>query len=211
MVEKKSARGGARPGAGRPRKGSPPRRPVLNDVVIADALAAPPPDEIDVEVARFALDAIEALVRILKFGTSEPALIVAAKEILDRGYGKPTVEIGGDALPFLTAPSIAAAPSIASDVRTEARRHARLAVATLRHIAANGTTLSACVAASRALLDRGLGTVAAASVPDLGRERPLGKKEEAARAAAAAASGLYAPREPPRPPGGDSEPDETLH
>jgi len=142
------------------------------------------------------------LVKALIHSSSEAAKIAAAKEILDRGYGKPAVEIGGDAamLPFMMAPSSGStqAASLTADVRAEARKYANLAIEVLRNIAENGSSDTATVAAARALLDRGLGTVSKARMLDEQRERPLGKKEEAARAAQAAASGLYAPRLPPR-------------
>jgi hypothetical protein len=42
--------------------------------------------------------AIEALVDILKTGASEHARVAAAKELLDRGHGKPvqSMKLGGD-------------------------------------------------------------------------------------------------------------------
>jgi len=54
------------------------------------------------------------------------------------------------------------------------------------------------IAAAQALLDRGLGTVATAKVPDGPVARPLGKKEEASAAARDAASGRYATPPAPR-------------
>lgn len=196
----KSGRGGKRLGAGRKKKGhtSPS---VVAGLNLASALASPPPDEIDGVAQRHAHTVIKALVRLLSFGASEAAKIAAAKEILDRGYGKPAVEIGGDAamLPFMMAP---AAPqqtvSLAAEIRTEARKYANLAVEVLRKIAAEGQSESAIASASKALLDRGLGTVGKARMPDEQRDRPLGKKEEAARAAEAAATGRYATPPPPR-------------
>lgn len=194
-----SRRGGKRPGAGRKPKGyvKPSAISELNKV---SALASPPPDEIDGVAQQHARAAIEALVKLLFYGGSEAAKITAAKEILDRGYGKPAVEIGGDAamLPFMLAPEPAAAVSLTAEIRTEARRYANLAIEVLRKIAADGMSETAIAAASKALLDRGLGTVGKARMPDEQRERPLGKKEEAARAAEAAASGLYATPAPPR-------------
>ncbi len=138
------------------------------------------------------------MARLLIYGGSESAKITAGKEILDRGYGKPAVEIGGDAamLPFMMAPAVA--PSVTGAVRNQARRYAALAVATLRKIAQDGRSEPARAQASKALLDRGLGTVGKARMPDEQRERPLGKKEEAARAAEAAATGRFATPAPPR-------------
>jgi hypothetical protein len=173
----------------------------VSDVNLVAALATPPPDEIDGVAATHALIAVGSLVKILLYGSSAAARITAAKEILDRGYGKPTVEIGGDAamLPFMMTPSAATIQSVSvvAEVRTEARKYAPLAVEVLRHISAEVGSDSIRASASKALLDRGLGTVGKARMPDEQRERPLGKKEEAARAAEAVASGLYAPRRPP--------------
>jgi hypothetical protein len=166
------------------------------------ALAAPPPDEIDGIAGTHATIAIRSLVSLLLGPASEAVKITAAKTILDRGYGRPTVEIGGDAamLPFMMAPAPASFQSVSliAEIRAEARKYAALAVVVLREIAESGSSGSAKASASKALLDRGLGTVGKARMPDEQRERPLGKKEEAARAAEAAASGLYAPRQPPR-------------
>lgn len=193
-----SRRGGRRPGAGRKRKGyvAPSSVAGLN---LISALATAPPDEIDGVAQRHARLAIEALVKQLIHGTSEAAKVAAAKTILDRGYGKPAVEIGGDAamLPFMTAPSVVPV-SVTAEVRTEARKYANLAVEVLKKIADDGASEAAKVSAATALLDRGLGTVGKARMPDEQRERPLGKKEEAARAAEAAATGRYATPAPPR-------------
>lgn len=194
----KSNRGGKRPGAGRKPVGhvKPSAMSELNKI---SALATPAPDEIDGVAQKHARDAIEALVKLLFYGASEAAKITAAKEILDRGYGKPAVEIGGDAamLPFMMAPA-AATTSTSSDIRTEARKFANLAIQVLKKIAADGTSETAIASASKALLDRGLGTVGKARMPDEQRERPLGKKEEASRAAEAAATGRFATPAPPR-------------
>lgn len=196
-----SGRGGKRPGAGRKPKGyaKPSAMSELNRV---SALATPAPDEIDGVAQRHARDAIEALVKLLFYGTSEAAKITAAKEILDRGYGKPAVDLGGDAamLPFMMAPASLAlqSTSLTSEIRTEARKYANLAIEQLRKIAADGASETAIASASKALLDRGLGTVAKARMPDEQRDRPLGKKEEAARAAEGAATGRYATPAPPR-------------
>lgn len=186
----KSRRGGARPGAGRKKK--------IRALNIVDALASTPPDEIDGVAQCHAKLAIGAMVKLLMHGGSESAKITAAKEILDRGYGKPAVEIGGDAamLPFMMAPTVA--PSVSLEIRTEARKYANLAVEVLRKIASDGQSENAIASASKALLERGLGTVGKARMPDEQRDRPLGKKEEAARAAEAAATGRYATPAAPR-------------
>jgi hypothetical protein len=194
----RSRRGGRRPGAGRKPKGYV-KPSALSELNRVSALATAPPDEIDGVAQRHANHAIEALVRLLFHGASEAAKITAAKEILDRGYGKPAVEIGGDVamLPFMMAPPAQPA-SITAEIRAEARRYANLAIEVLRKIAVDGASETAVAAASKALLDRGLGTVGKARLPEEQRERPLGKKEEAARAAEAAATGRFATPPPPR-------------
>lgn len=194
----KSRRGGRRPGAGRKPKGFV-KPSTLSELSKVAALASPPPDEIDGVAQRHAKTAIEALVKLLFYAASEAAKIAAAKEILDRGYGKPAVEIGGDAamLPFMMAPALQPA-SLTAEIRTEARKYANLAIEVLKKISADGTSETAIAAASKALLDRGLGTVGKARMPEEQRDRPLGKKEEAARAAEAAATGRFATPAPPR-------------
>jgi hypothetical protein len=191
-----SRRGGARKGAGRKKKAFATPT-ALSELELKALLDAPPPDEIDGVAQPHAGLAIETLSRLLIYGASETAKITAAKEILDRGYGKPAVEIGGDAamLPFMMAPPVA--PSLTGEVRAQARRYANIAVAVLRKVAQDGQSETARAAASKALLDRGLGTVGKARMPDEQRERPLGKKEEAARAAEAAATGRFATPAPP--------------
>jgi hypothetical protein len=194
-----SRRGGARPGAGRKKKElSAPTS--LSELELRALLAEPAPDEIDGIAQRHADLAIETLARLMIYGESEAAKITAAKEILDRGYGKPAVEIGGDAamLPFMMAPDSQATLTKTGDVRTQARKYAAVAVAVLRKIAQDGQSETARAGASKALLDRGLGTVGKARMPDEQRDRPLGKKEEAARAAEAAATGRFATPPPPR-------------
>lgn len=196
--ERKSRRGGARPGAGRKPKGYV-KPSALSDLNKAHALASPPPEEIDGLAQSHARTVLQSLVNVLSYGKSEAAKITAAKELLDRGYGKPTVEIGGDAamLPFMLAPE-RQTHSVHADIRAEARKYATLAIEALRKIAIDGASETAVAAASKALLDRGLGTVGKARMPDEQRDRPLGKKEELSRAAEVAASGPYATPAPPR-------------
>jgi hypothetical protein len=197
--ENKSRRGGKRPGAGRKPKGYV-KPSALSDLNRAAAIDTAPPDEIDGLAQGHARDVMSALVKVLTHGRSEAAKISAAKEILDRGYGKPTVDIGGDAamLPFMMAPQPSAAPSVHSEIRTEARKYATLAIEVLRKIAIDGASESAIASAAKALLDRGLGTVGKARMPEEQRDRPLGKKEELAKAAEIAASGPFATPTPPR-------------
>ena len=144
--------GGARPGAGRRRR--------ARDVIPTPAVEPPPPESVDVVASEHAIAALAALVTQLKSGENEPAKIAAARMILDRGYGKPAVDVGAAAmLPFHAAPS---SVSASSNVRFEARKYAWLAIEVLRTIAAAGASESARVAAARSLLDRGLGTVGTA-------------------------------------------------
>jgi hypothetical protein len=188
--QRRSGWGGARPGSG-PKKGT-----VLSAVELRSAEAAEIPAEIDAAAAPDALVSISSLANQVRFGVSEAAVISASVAILDRGYGKPGVEIGGDAmLPFMMKP---AAPSVSSAVREEARKHAMVAIAALRKIRDHGQSETARVSAAKALLDRGLGTVAAARMLDEFDKRPLGKKEEAQRAAESAAKGRYATPAPPK-------------
>src|SRR5262249_31913818 len=155
-----------------------------------------PPDEIDALAQRELGANISALVRVMVHGQSETARITCCKEILDRGYGKPAVEIGGDAaspmLPLMMAPSGQPAPGVGvtAAFRAEARKYANLALEVLRRIRDYGKSETARAAAAKAINERGLGTVAPARMPDDMRDHaPLGKKEQRDRAAAAAATG----------------------
>lgn len=194
---RKSLRGGARAGAGRPKKGQQRLR-TLNPIDVRAAIESLPPAEIDAVAQRNARRNIDNLVKLLLYGESEAAQIAAAKGILDRGWGKPAVEIGGDAamLPFMMAPENQM--TVSSEVRTEARKYGNLALMVLQRIADDGRSESARAAANLAMLDRSIGTVGKARMPDEQRERPLGKKEEAARAAETAAIGRYATPPAPR-------------
>lgn len=198
-----SRRGGARLGPdGRPLQGRKKKAfagpTSLSELELKALLAEPVPDEIDAVAQQHASLAIETLARVLIYGSSESAKITAGKEILDRGYGKPAVEIGGDAamLPFMMAPSTA--PTLTGEIRAQARRYAPVAIAVLRKIAQDGQSETARAQASKALLERGLGTVGKARMSDEQRETPLGKKEQAKRAAETAATGVYATPSPPR-------------
>lgn len=128
----KKGRGGARPGAGR----KPKNRAALPDLDITHALAAPAPEEIETTAQRYARTSIAALVKVLISGVNETARINAAKEILDRGYGKPAVDVGGfTQLPLFGGVSM---KPIGGEIRTEARRYANLAIEALRKIADDG-------------------------------------------------------------------------
>lgn len=194
----RSGRGGARPGAGRKRKdhASPS---AVSGLDLKAALAAPPPDAIETIAQAHALAALATLVRQVTYGRSEQARINAANTILDRGYGKPSVDLGGEQfLPFLgTAPT----NTMPKDVRDTARKFAHLAIEVLSKIATNGESETARIGAAKSLLDRGVGTVAIAKVPEdrFRRQQPLGKKEEASQNAKAIGStGRY---KTPPPPG----------
>ena len=196
-----SRRGGARKGAGR--KKQQVRSPTaITDIDRAAALEASPPTEIDAAISGQAQRSLAGLVKIMLYAGSDPARIAAAEEILDRGYGRPAVEIGGDAamptLPLMMAPEAVMSSSMAS-IRAEARKYANLAVLVLTKIAENSLSETARVAAHRALIKRECGTVGTARMPDEQRDQPLGKKEQAQRAASAAATGRYATPAPPRP------------
>lgn len=192
----RSNRGGKRPGAGRKPKGHVPPTTV-GGIDLAAALAAPIPDDIASIARGKVLAALDALVKQLQFGSSEAAKVAAANAILDRGYGKPAVDVGGDpVLPFLgVAPAPVADP--ADNLRALARGYANLAVEVLTRIASAGESESARVSAARSLWDRGLGTVGPAKLPDDFGKRQVGKKEEMTRAATAAATGIYAVPSPP--------------
>ena len=70
------SRGGARPGAGRPKGGANPTTRE-NRATIG-------------ELARkYANDAIKALVKVATEGDSESARVAAANALLDRGFGRP--------------------------------------------------------------------------------------------------------------------------
>lgn len=191
-----SRRGGKRPGAGRKKKGTA-LPSSLAGIDLKSVLESPPPDEIDGLAQKHAHIAINALVKQLTFGASESAKVAAANTILDRGYGKPAIEIGGDAamLPFMPTPNQGV--TLSAEIRAEARKYANLAIEVLKKIADGGLSESARVSASKSLLDRGLGTVAAARMPDEMKERPVGKKEEAAAAAKLAGTGRFATPAPP--------------
>lgn len=172
--------GGARPGAGRKRKGTTSPSAVT-ELDLRAAMATPAPDEVEPVASKYADAAVETLFKELIAGQSDAARVAAANEILDRGWGKPTVDSGGDLLLplFGTAP----ARALPSDIRTRCRRLTSLAIETLHKIATSSTSESARVSAARSLLSRGLGAVAPARVPDDQALRNLGKKAEAERLA----------------------------
>jgi hypothetical protein len=78
------AQGGARPGAG--------RKPGIPNKVTANIKAL---------AQEYGKEAIETLAKIMRSGeTPPPARVAAAKELIERGYGKASQPIGGaDDLP----------------------------------------------------------------------------------------------------------------
>lgn len=187
----KSRRGGARPGAGRKKKGAVVKSS-LGPIDLAAARAAPVPDDITALAQATWADVLATLVKQCLHGASDSAKVVAANEILDRGYGKPAVDIGGDPmLPFMAKPD--AITDASQALRAEARKYANLAIEVLRRVADVAESESARNSAAKSLLLRGFGSVAAAKLPEsLGSPRVVGKREEMQIAAQAAASGRYA-------------------
>ncbi len=191
----RSKRGGSRPGAGRKPKGHKSSS-ALPSLDLEAALAAPAPDDIESTAQAYSRGAIASLVKQLCHGKSETAKVNAANAILDRGYGKPSVDVGGLAQLSLFG-GIRPAAVVGDEIRVEARKFANLAVEVLGAIATRGETEGARVSAAKSLLDRGVGTVQVAKVPEGLVPKTMGKKEEAAVAARNAAAGKYAP--PPAP------------
>lgn len=201
-VPAKSKRGGARPGAGRKPKGHKSSS-ALPELDLEAALAAPAPDDIESTAQAYSRGAIASLVKQLSFGKSETAKVNAANAILDRGYGKPSVDVGGLAQLSLFG-GIRPAAVVGDEIRVEARKYANLAIEVLGSIATRGETEGARVSAAKSLLDRGVGTVQVARVPEGLQPKLMGKKEEAAVSARNAAAGRYAP---PPPPGAARRPE----
>jgi hypothetical protein len=191
----KSGRGGARKGAGRKKKQSITASQV-SEIDIRATRDGQAPDDIQIEAQSVTGASLEVLVKVMCYATSEAARVMAANEVLDRGYGKPSVGVAGDPmLPFFgTAP----VRSVATEIRDKARKEARLALKVLHLIAEHGTKETARVLAAKSLLNRGIGTVAVAKMPDeFAGLRQLGKKEQADRAAEQAGTGRFAT--PPAP------------
>src|SRR5688572_25978240 len=95
----KSKHGGRRPGAGRKKKVR--AATALDETDLRALLAEGAPDRVETVAQRHARLAIAALVKKLVAGANEAARVAAANAILDRAYGKPAVDIGGQsALPF---------------------------------------------------------------------------------------------------------------
>lgn len=191
----KSKRGGRRPGAGRKPK-SQRSSSALPSLDLEAALAAPAPDDIESTAQAYSRGAIASLVKQLCHGKSETSKVNAANAILDRGYGKPSVDVGGLSQLSLFG-GIRPAAVVGDEIRVEARKYANLAIEVLGSIATRGETESARVSASKSLLDRGVGTVQVAKVPEGLQPKAMGKKEEAAVVARNAAAGKYAPPSPP--------------
>lgn len=151
-------RGGKRPGAGRKPNGYRSTTALTDlDLKSAEALALSTPAEIESAVRAHARSSLESLKTVMPHSDSEASRIAAAKTILDRGFGKLAVATGIDmALPLFDKEFVKTAPG---EVVEEARKLAPLAIAVLHKIAESSARDTARVAASRALLDRGLGAV----------------------------------------------------
>ena len=190
----KPQHGGKRPGAGR-KKATYTSPTALTAVDRQALLAEVPPKLIETAAQRHARTSVVALVKKLEFGLSDAARVAAANSILDRGFGKPAVDVGGFGELPLGYP-ISATATVSAEIRAEARKYALLAIEVLRRIAEFGASESASVSASNSLLNRGLGIVAAATMPDE-FTRSLGKREQAVEDAREAATGVF---ETPPPP-----------
>jgi len=184
------ARGGKRPGAGRKPKGQTSPSLVTGQNLKA-ALAAPAPTDIEIAAQAHASAALATLVQQLQVGDSESGRVRAAKEILDRAYGRPSSEAGG--LEQMQLFQIGAATVVqAKAIREEARKYASLAIETLRKIAADGVQEAARISAAKAMLERAIGTVTPARLQS-GLSPDPGKKEQQQRAASeAVATSKYA-------------------
>lgn len=209
----KRQHGGRRDGSGRKRKMVDPT--VLDQATVDLLVADVPSDQIEKPAQRHARTAVLALVKKMLSGGSESARVTAANAILDRGYGKPGVEIGGDASPNLFSLSVPEREAggfevVTLEVRTEARKYAELAIEVLSRIAQFGRSESASVSAASSLLNRGCGTVGTAKLPDEFRETRLGKKEAALIAARTAATGKFATPSAPKNTRNDDD-GETKH
>src|SRR5882757_9273125 len=97
--DKPRKHGGRRPGAGRRKKIVDPT--ILDQQTVDLLTADVVPDVIERPAQRHAKTAVLSLVKKMLSAGSEAARVTAANSILDRGYGKPSVDIGGDAAPSL--------------------------------------------------------------------------------------------------------------
>lgn len=183
-------------GWGGKRRNSGRKKTRVATVDLAAALNSAPLEDVESECSQHARKVLDGFVKQLVHGKSDSSRVSAANAILDRAFGKPSVEMGGDPmLPFFgTAPS----RQVGTEIREEARKFAKLAIEVLVKIFDTSESESARISAGRSLWDRGLGTVAIAKVPDAPSARPLGKKEEAMRQARSAATGVFATPSPPR-------------
>jgi len=85
MNESITSRGGRRPGAG--------RKPGVPNKLTADVKAL---------ASEYGPEALQTLVHIMTEGESEQARIAAAKELLDRGFGKPSQQFEVNKKPRVT-------------------------------------------------------------------------------------------------------------
>ena len=182
-------RGGRRPGAGRkPKSHVPPAH--LSEINIAASRARPVPERMESAALRHARKAIDTLLTVMLHGKSDPARVKAAEAILDRGWGKPSAEPGGDlVLPLFPDDQVRV---LAEDLRELARKETNLAFDVLSAISERSLTESAQVAASKAIIDRTIGSVGVARVPESEYRREIGKKEQAAQMADEMATDIYA-------------------
>ena len=187
----KPRHGGKRPGAGRKPAGytAPTSLTPLDRQAL---LAKTPPRTIETAAQQYARTSIASLAKRLEFGLSDAARVAAANSLLDRGYGKPAVDVGGASVVMAEELVV----GIGAEIRAEARKFALLAIEVLRRISEFSTSESASVSASNALLARGLGIVAPAKLPDE-VTRKLGKRHQAVEDARDAAIGVF---ETPPPP-----------
>ncbi|MFZ0495717.1 MAG: hypothetical protein WCF64_09725 [Methylocella sp.] len=130
---------------------------------------------------RHAYEALDVLVEIMRNGTSQTARIAAAEQVLDRGSGPSSIEVGVDMTDMFSAFD---EPSH-DEFKATCQALAPEAIDILRTIAAHGKSSAIRVRAARALLARGKGLAAQAATTPGGRS----KKAEAASAAASAGDG----------------------
>jgi hypothetical protein len=81
-----AGRGGARPNTGGKRQGSG-RKPGVPNKSTAELKAL---------AQAYGPAAIELLAKVMKTGSNETVRIAAARELLDRGYGRPVQQVAGD-------------------------------------------------------------------------------------------------------------------
>ncbi len=158
------------------------------DIRAAEASAPPTPVEIETRFRDGSIQSIDNLTRLMLRADSELARVKAATLILDRGYGRPSADTGVDMLlPLFDEVFLETAHGLATKY---ARGKAPLAIETIERIATYGASAAARIAANKAFLERGLGTVTQARLEAYrANSKIVGKKEEAAQAAILAGIG----------------------